>query len=36
MNTTTEELARVVADRLVDQVQDGAFGVTATGVAGSL
>ena len=34
MNTTTEELARVVADRLVDRVQDGALGVAATGLAG--
>jgi len=34
MNTTTEELARVVADRLVDRVQDGAMGVAATGLAG--
>jgi len=34
MNTTTEELARVVADRLVDRVQAGALGVAARGLAG--
>ena len=34
MNTTTEELARVVADRLVDRVQAGALGEAARGLAG--
>ena len=34
MNTTTEELARVVANRLVDRVQAGALGVAARGLAG--
>ena len=34
INTTTEELARVVADRLVDRVQAGALGVAARGLAG--
>ena len=34
MNTTTEELARVVADRLVARVQAGALGESAKGLAG--
>ena len=34
LNTTTEELARVVADRLADRVQAGAFGEAARGLAG--
>jgi 6-pyruvoyl-tetrahydropterin synthase len=32
-NTTTEVLARVVADRLADRVQAGEFGESARGVA---
>ena len=34
LNTTTEVLARVVADRLADRVQAGAFGEAAEGLAG--
>ena len=34
MNTTTEELARVVADRLADRVHAGAFGEAARSLAG--
>ena len=34
LNTTTEELARVVADRLVARVHAGAFGESAKGLAG--
>jgi 6-pyruvoyl-tetrahydropterin synthase len=34
MNTTTEELARVVADRLVARVQAGALGEAARDLAG--
>jgi 6-pyruvoyl-tetrahydropterin synthase len=34
MNTTTEELARIVADRLVARVQAGAFGEAARDLAG--
>ena len=34
MNTTTEELARVVADRLAAQVHAGALGEAARGLAG--
>lgn len=34
LNTTTEELARVVADRLVARVQAGAFGEAARGLTG--
>ena len=34
LNTTTEELARVVANRLVARVQAGAFGESAKGLAG--
>lgn len=33
LNTTTEELARVVADRLAARVQGGAFGEAARGLA---
>jgi 6-pyruvoyl-tetrahydropterin synthase len=33
-NSTTEVLARVVADRLAARVQDGAFGEAAKGLAG--
>ncbi len=31
-NTSTEWLARLVADRLADRVQDGALGATARGI----
>ena len=34
MNTTTEALARVVADRLADRVHAGAFGEAGRGLAG--
>ena len=34
VNTTTEALARVVADRLADRVHSGALGDGATGCAG--
>ena len=34
LNTTTEELARVMADRLAAQVNAGAFGKAARGLAG--
>ena len=34
MNTTTEELARVVADRLAARIQAGALGEAARGVEG--
>ena len=34
MNTTTEALARVVADRLAERVSAGAFGDGARGLAG--
>ena len=34
MNTSTEALARVVADRLVERVHAGAFGEGARGLAG--
>jgi 6-pyruvoyl-tetrahydropterin synthase len=34
MNTTTEELARVVADRLAARVYSGALGEAARGLAG--
>jgi 6-pyruvoyl-tetrahydropterin synthase len=34
LNTTTEELARVVADRLAARVHGGAFGETAKGLSG--
>ena len=34
MNTTTEELARVVADRLADRVHAGALGEAARDLAG--
>jgi 6-pyruvoyl-tetrahydropterin synthase len=34
LNTTTEELARVMADRLADRVNAGAFGEAAKGLAG--
>jgi 6-pyruvoyl-tetrahydropterin synthase len=34
VNTTTEELARVVADRLAERVQAGALGEAARGLAG--
>jgi 6-pyruvoyl-tetrahydropterin synthase len=34
MNTTTEALARVVADRLADRVQSGALGDGARGIDG--
>ena len=34
LNTTTEELARVVADRLVARVHAGAFGESAKSLAG--
>jgi len=34
MNTTTENLARLVADRLVARVAAGALGAAATGLAG--
>ena len=34
INTTTEELARVVADRLADGVHAGGFGEAARGLAG--
>ena len=33
MNTTTEELARVVADRLADRIHAGALGESARGIA---
>jgi 6-pyruvoyl-tetrahydropterin synthase len=34
MNTTTEALARVIADRLAERVHAGAFGPGAAGLAG--
>ena len=34
LNTTTEELARIVADRLAARVNAGAFGGAARGLAG--
>ena len=34
LNTTTEELARVVADRLADRVRAGALGEAARGLVG--
>lgn len=34
MNTTTENLARLVADRLVDRIAAGDLGAAATGLAG--
>jgi 6-pyruvoyl-tetrahydropterin synthase len=34
MNTSTEALARVIADRLADRVQAGALGEGARGLAG--
>jgi 6-pyruvoyl-tetrahydropterin synthase len=34
MNTTTEALARVVADRLVEQIDAGALGDAARGLSG--
>lgn len=34
MNTSTEALARVVADRLAERVHDGAFGASAHHLAG--
>ena len=34
LNTTTEELARVIADRLAARVNAGAFGKAARGLAG--
>jgi 6-pyruvoyl-tetrahydropterin synthase len=34
MNTSTEALAQVVADRLADRIHAGAFGQGATGLAG--
>ena len=34
MNTTTEELARLIADRLADRVHGGAFGEGARGLDG--
>lgn len=34
MNTTTEELARVLADRLAERIQAGALGEAARGVEG--
>ncbi len=34
MNTTTEALARVIADRLAERVHAGAFGAGARGLAG--
>ena len=34
MNTSTEALAQVVADRLADQVHAGAFGEAGRGLAG--
>ncbi|MGX7681703.1 6-pyruvoyl trahydropterin synthase family protein [Jatrophihabitans sp. DSM 45814] len=34
MNTTTEALARLVADRLVDQIEAGALGDAARGLSG--
>jgi 6-pyruvoyl-tetrahydropterin synthase len=34
MNTTTEALARLVADRLVDQIDAGALGDAARGLSG--
>jgi 6-pyruvoyl-tetrahydropterin synthase len=34
MNTTTEALARVIADRLAERVGAGAFGPNARGLAG--
>jgi 6-pyruvoyl-tetrahydropterin synthase len=33
VNTTTEMLARVVADRLADRIHDGALGTSAQGLA---
>ncbi len=32
MNTSTEALARVIADRLADRVHDGALGAAARGI----
>jgi 6-pyruvoyl-tetrahydropterin synthase len=34
MNTSTEALAQVIADRLADRVRAGAFGESALGLAG--
>lgn len=34
VNTTTEALARTVADRLVQRIGDGALGATATALSG--
>jgi 6-pyruvoyl-tetrahydropterin synthase len=34
LNTTTEALAKVIADRLADRVRAGAFGAGAQGLAG--
>jgi 6-pyruvoyl-tetrahydropterin synthase len=34
MNTSTEALAQVIADRLVDQITAGALGQTARGLSG--
>ena len=34
LNTTTEELTRVIADRLAARVKVGAFGEAARGLAG--
>jgi 6-pyruvoyl-tetrahydropterin synthase len=34
MNTTTEALAKVIADRLAERVREGAFGEGARGLAG--
>ena len=34
MNTSTEALAKVIADRLAQRVRDGAFGEGARGLAG--
>jgi 6-pyruvoyl-tetrahydropterin synthase len=33
MNTTTEALAQVIADRIADRIQSGALGDTARGIA---
>jgi 6-pyruvoyl-tetrahydropterin synthase len=33
VNTTTEVLARVIADRIADRIQSGALGDTARGIA---
>lgn len=34
LNTTTEVLARLIADRLADRVRDGALGAAARGLGG--